>query len=112
MTSVLSNPNLHTQNDVTPFLSIHIYITASDTEEGYGTGQQSWIHNAPLTIPVRISKGKPDLNLIIQDEKAQQIGAMAVSVCGPGGLSDEVRRVAREEQGIKAVDFYEASFSW
>lgn len=43
---------------------------------------------------------------------AQQTGAMAVSVCGPGGMSDEVRKVVRDVQGSrKTVDFYEEAFS-
>lgn len=100
MTSVSSLPSAGLS------LRIHIYITAS-TE--HATGEIFWVQKAP---PVSISYGKPCLEGIVQSEKTQQIGAMAVSVCGPGGLSDEVRRVVREAQGEKTIDFYEASFSW
>lgn len=87
-------------------LHIQIYITASTEHD---TGDRIQAQNEP---PVSISYVKPSLERIMQSEKTQQIGAMAVSVCGPGGLSDEVRRVVREAQGGKTVDFYEASFSW
>ena len=42
---------------------------------------------------------------------ANQIGGMAVSVCGPGGMGDEVRKAVREVQGRKTVEFFEESFS-
>lgn len=37
---------------------------------------------------------------------------MAVSVCGPGAMGDDVRRAVRERQGGTVVDLYEESFSW
>ena len=52
------------------------------------------------------------MNTLIGLESENQIGAMGVSVCGPGGLSDEVRRAVRKRQGIRNVDFVEESFSW
>jgi hypothetical protein len=96
MASIHSLPSGHS-------LHIQIYITASTEHDRI---------QAQKEPPVSISYVKPSLERIMQSEKTQQIGAMAVSVCGPGGLSDEVRRVVREAQGGKTVDFYEASFSW
>lgn len=64
------------------------------------------------TAPITISLGKPLFRQLLEREMAQQVGAMAVSVCGPGGMSDEVRKAVRDVQGRKAVDFFEESFSW
>ncbi|KAH8692602.1 ferric reductase like transmembrane component-domain-containing protein [Talaromyces proteolyticus] len=64
------------------------------------------------TAPITISLGKPLFRQLLEREMAQQVGAMAVSVCGPGGMSDEVRKAVREVQGRKAVDLFEESFSW
>jgi len=37
---------------------------------------------------------------------------MCVTVCGPGGMADDVRAAARTAQEASAVDFIEESFSW
>ena len=42
----------------------------------------------------------------------QQIGAMGVSVCGPGSLSDDVRLAVRRRQEYQSIDFIEEAFSW
>ncbi|CRG86017.1 ferric-chelate reductase, putative [Talaromyces islandicus] len=64
------------------------------------------------TAPITISLGKPLFRQLLEREMAQQVGAMAVSVCGPGSMSDEVRKAVRDVQGRKSVDFFEESFSW
>lgn len=50
--------------------------------------------------------------MIMEGAKAEQVGAMAVSICGPGGMGDDVRRAVRERQGRRVMDLYEESFSW
>ena len=61
---------------------------------------------------VKMFPGRPNVPLILIKEVAEQIGAMAVSVCGPGGLADDVRGAARAVQGDNVVDFIEESFTW
>ena len=56
--------------------------------------------------------GKPCFQALLENEKAEQIGALAISVCGPGGLGDSVREAARNVQGEKTVDLFEEAFSW
>jgi len=44
-----------------------------------------------------------------------QVGAMAVSVCGPGAMGDDVREAVRgmlQGEGAKRVDLFEEAFSW
>jgi hypothetical protein len=48
----------------------------------------------------------------VRKEVESQMGAMCVTVCGPGGLADNVREVVREVQEDGMVDFIEESFTW
>lgn len=68
------------------------------------------IHSPSSTV--QMFPGRPNIDTLLSMEQEQQIGAMAVSVCGPGALSDEVRRVVRARQSRTSVDFIEEAFSW
>lgn len=110
MPTLMSHPSLQTS---TIALSIHIYITApQSTTDEYVTSSNPWAHHAPPNVPVTINWGKPDFVYILENAKICQVGAMAVSVCGPGAMGDDVRRAVRERQGGTVVDLYEESFSW
>jgi hypothetical protein len=61
---------------------------------------------------VQMFPGKPDVNALIAKEQERQVGAMAISVCGTGGLSDDVRKGARERCEDSEIDFFEEAFSW
>ncbi|GAB1735153.1 hypothetical protein NU219Hw_g220t1 [Hortaea werneckii] len=61
---------------------------------------------------VQMFPGKPDVGALIDKEQAAQIGAMAVSVCGTGGLADDVRRATRQRCHATEMDFFEEAFSW
>lgn len=94
-------------------LSIHIYITAPQySTDEYITNDSPWAHSAPPNVLISINWGKPEFAYILETAKEHQTGAMAVSVCGPGGMGDDVRKAVRERQGEKTVDLYEESFSW
>jgi hypothetical protein len=95
-------------------LSISLHVTAhKDTVEEYIPAPDTpWTHCAPPSVPVSIHHGKPCIQSVLEKEKAEQIGAMAVSVCGPGGLGDSVREAVRNVQGEKTVDLFEEAFSW
>ncbi|ROW13905.1 hypothetical protein VPNG_03550 [Cytospora leucostoma] len=62
---------------------------------------------------VQMFPGRPNIPLLIRKEVHEQLGAMAVTVCGPGALADDVRSGVREvqEEGT-VVDFFEESFTW
>ncbi|KEY75278.1 hypothetical protein S7711_08622 [Stachybotrys chartarum IBT 7711] len=54
---------------------------------------------------------RPNIGMLVAKEQEQQIGAMAVVACGPGGFSDEVRQVVRARQSKSNIDLIEESFS-
>lgn len=43
---------------------------------------------------------------------AERIGAMGVTVCGPGAFSDSVRAAVREQVDVGNVDFVEEAFTY
>ncbi|PNY29087.1 Ferric/cupric reductase transmembrane component 2 [Tolypocladium capitatum] len=61
---------------------------------------------------VKMFPGRPNILLLLMKEVQDQIGAMVVSVCGPGGLADDVRGAVRTVQGDNVIDFIEESFTW
>ncbi|KAM5346767.1 hypothetical protein ACJ41O_009772 [Fusarium nematophilum] len=61
---------------------------------------------------VRMFPGRPNIPLLLQKEVQEQMGAMCVTVCGPGALADDVRGAVRSVQGSTVVDFVEESFTW
>jgi predicted ferric reductase len=61
---------------------------------------------------VKMFPGRPNVRLLLVKEVQEQIGAMVVSVCGPGGLADDVRASVRGVQGHSVIDFIEESFTW
>ncbi|KAJ5335150.1 Riboflavin synthase-like beta-barrel [Penicillium brevicompactum] len=95
-------------------LSISLHVTAhkDSVEEYIPQPDTPWMQCAPPSVPVNIHHGKPCIKSILEKEKSNQIGAMAVSVCGPGGLGDSVREAVRDVQGEKTVDLFEEAFSW
>jgi len=61
---------------------------------------------------VQMHPGKPDVGALISKEQEHQVGAMAISVCGTGSLSDDVRRGMRDRCEKTEIDFFEEAFSW
>ena len=61
---------------------------------------------------VQMFPGRPNVQTLLKGEVEMQVGAMCVTVCGPGGLADNVREAVREVQGDGNVDFIEESFTW
>ncbi|EGS20894.1 reductase-like protein [Thermochaetoides thermophila DSM 1495] len=61
---------------------------------------------------VQMFPGRPNIDTLIGMEMESQVGTMAVSVCGPGSLSDEVRRAVRNRMYQGSVEFIEEAFSW
>lgn len=61
---------------------------------------------------VQMFPGRPNVSLLLENECREQQGAMCVTVCGPGGLADNVREAVRGVQDLGVVDFIEESFTW
>jgi predicted ferric reductase len=85
------------------FLWIKIHVTRPKNPRETISNSQS----------VCMFPGRPDIGTIVSSEVASQIGAMVVSVCGPGGLADDVRFAVREAQDSgKDIAFIEEAFTW
>ncbi|CAK49168.1 hypothetical protein CBS115989_2301 [Aspergillus niger] len=113
----LQGPNVPKQESFIEFsrlsLSIKIYLSTRDSSpEDYTPSESPWAISAPTGVAISINNGRPCFQETLEVEMAHQVGAMAVSVCGPGEMGDDVRQVVREKQGSKKVDFYEETFSW
>ncbi|KAK4507511.1 hypothetical protein PRZ48_001246 [Zasmidium cellare] len=61
---------------------------------------------------VQMLPGRPEVSALIAKEQQSQVGAMAISVCGTGALSDDVRRAMRDRCEYTEMDFFEEAFSW
>lgn len=61
---------------------------------------------------VQMFPGRCDAKVLLGKEVPNRIGAMAVTVCGPGSFQDEIRGAVREVVYKGTVDFVEESFTW
>ena len=68
------------------------------------------IHSPSATV--QMFPGKPNVDAIVEREARDQIGAMGVSVCGPGGLADDVRNAVRRRQAVRNIDLVQQGFGW
>lgn len=68
------------------------------------------IHSPSATV--QMFPGRPNIDTLLGIEMENQVGAIGVSVCGPGALSDEVRSAVRKKQYQGEIDFVEESFTW
>jgi NAD(P)H-flavin reductase len=68
------------------------------------------IHSPSATV--QMFPGRPSIETLIDLEMESQVGAMGVSVCGSGSLSDDVRKAVRSRQHAANIDFLEEVFSW
>jgi hypothetical protein len=68
------------------------------------------IHSPSATV--QMFPGRPNIETLIDLEIEGQVGAMGVSVCGSGTLSDDVRKACRNRQHGSNLDFVEEAFSW
>lgn len=68
------------------------------------------IHSPSATV--QMFPGRPNIETLLSLEMENQVGAIGVTVCGPGALSDEVRLAVRNRQDYGTIDFVEEAFSW
>ena len=68
---------------------------------------------------VQMAPGRANARVLVQKAFEERVGAMAVTVCGPGGFADDVRAAVRgvmgedrEAGGNGVLDFVEESFTW
>jgi len=68
------------------------------------------IHSPSATV--QMFPGRPNIEALLDLEIENQVGALGVSVCGGGALSDDVRKACRNRQHASNLDFVEEAFSW
>lgn len=68
------------------------------------------IHSPSATV--QMHPGRPNVETLVDIESENQVGAMAVSVCGTGSFSDDVRKAVRRRQTVRNIDFMEEAFTW
>ncbi|KAI0440757.1 ferric reductase like transmembrane component [Xylaria telfairii] len=84
-------------------LNIRLFVTRPKNSKEIVSGSST----------VQMFPGRPSISTIMQREVEQQVGAMVVTVCGPGALADDVRQAVRAVQSTEnVVDFCEESFTW
>ena len=83
-------------------VQIRLYVSRS-------TPQTMEAMSLPMQAEVYAQRCEPQE--IIDEQILAQVGAMAVTVCGPGGFNDSVRASVRRRVGLRSIDFFEAAFS-
>ncbi|KAL7275679.1 hypothetical protein RUND412_001366 [Rhizina undulata] len=68
------------------------------------------IHSPSATV--QMFPGRPNIDTLLDMEIENQMGSIAVTVCGGGSLSDDVRRAVRSKVDKANIDFIEEAFSW
>lgn len=96
MTAVLSMPG---RRDV---LRVQLFVTRPRCSKE--------IHSPSSTV--QMFPGRPNVEALVEMEVRGRVGAMAVSVCGPGALGDDVRGAVRRGMGGRNMDFLEEGFGW
>ena len=64
------------------------------------------------TGSVQMFPGRCNPQTILRKEMPERIGAMGVTVCGPGAFADAVRAAVRDVTEEGAVDFIEEAFTY
>ncbi|KAF1354279.1 ferric reductase [Lizonia empirigonia] len=75
---------------------------------------RSTLHTAesvPLPIQAEVCSQRCDPQEIVDEQILAQVGAMVVTVCGPGSFNDSVRAAVRRRVGLRSIDFFEEAFS-
>ncbi|KAI1427283.1 ferric reductase like transmembrane component [Xylaria sp. FL1777] len=84
-------------------LNIRLFVTRPKNSKEIVSGSNT----------VQMFPGRPSISTILQREAEQQVGAMVVTVCGPGALADDVRQAVREVQSTgNVISLKEESFCW
>lgn len=68
------------------------------------------IHSPSATV--QMFPGRPNIETLLDLEIDNVVGALGVSVCGSGALSDDVRKAVRSRQHMSNIDFVEEAFTW
>ncbi|KAL6230279.1 hypothetical protein BDW75DRAFT_74798 [Aspergillus navahoensis] len=117
MKSIFTHPAIATKESFQPSrlaVSVQVYITRKETgESSVGDSESLWAFSAPSAVLVSVGFGRPCFGVVIEREMETQVGAMAVSVCGNGCVTDDVRQAVREAQKEgKTISLHDEAFCW
>ncbi|KAL4767815.1 ferric reductase like transmembrane component-domain-containing protein [Aspergillus nidulans var. acristatus] len=95
-------------------VSVQVYVTRKEASEAsVGDSGSLWAFSAPSGVLVSVGFGRPCFAVVMEREMETQVGAMAVSVCGNGCVTDDVRQAVREAQkGGKTISLHDEAFCW
>jgi predicted ferric reductase len=88
--------------DYNDIVQVQLYVSRSTPETA---------ESLPLPAESQVFSQRCDPQKIVDDQILVQVGAMAVTVCGPGGFNDSVRAAVRRRVGLRSIDFFEEAFS-
>ncbi|KAL9617222.1 MAG: hypothetical protein Q9160_007983 [Pyrenula sp. 1 TL-2023] len=83
-------------------LTIKLFVTKPKSPREVKSPSQT-----VLMFPGRCRPGA-----VLDEEWEHRVGAVGVSVCGPGAFADEVRDAVRRRVEWGTVDFWEEGFTW
>jgi NAD(P)H-flavin reductase len=61
---------------------------------------------------LQLASGRCDPLSILKEEMENRVGALFVTVCGPGAFADDVRAATRSQMSGGALDFVEEAFTY
>lgn len=83
-------------------LRIKLFVTKPRSMQEFVSGTGS----------VQMFPGRCNPQTVLDKEFADRIGAMVVTVCGPGGFADSVRQAVRRRVMVGKLDFVEEAFTY
>lgn len=83
-------------------LKIMLFVTKPKSQQEVISG----------TGTVQMFPGRCSPQAIIDKEIIERIGAMCVTVCGPGSFADAVRQATRKRVALGSIDFVEEAFTY
>jgi predicted ferric reductase len=83
-------------------IQIRLYVSRSTSQAAEAM---------PLPIQAEVYSQRCNPQDIVDEQILAQVGAMAVTVCGPGGFNDSVRAAVRRRLNLRSIDFFEEAFS-
>jgi predicted ferric reductase len=99
---------LSTMENFCEVVRVRVYVSRTSSQDLALRPVLGYV--VPVYVDVRA--GRCDAQEVVDEEVVTQVGAMAVSVCGPRGFSDSVRAAVRRRACTRSVDLFVEAFSY
>ena len=96
-------------------LRVVVYVSRRKKQDADGDGSaqdEEKLMPSPIPDWVEVRSGRCDADAVMEEEVRDRVGAMAVMVCGPGGVAEGVRLAVRKRVTECSVDLFEESFTY